>query len=638
MTISSYPTSDNFRKESVASSSALSIPSTTQRMRSLIKHPYFLRQAVAIYIEECDVFYHLLSGSRLHRLTIEQEETGEDFSGLWDELENFALATLALVALLCPASVEATLVTLDAASRQGFEGAAEIAETAYHITCASIATDLVQTNHKSCQAELFASLLLIRKYEKSIGLTMPFIDGTLVDIARMQRNGYHQYHFHNGAVNEALDEQLSAIRWRKEHDLLLYRSFCLYFGADRMISLYTGSGYMLQGRHINICLNDYFGHVPFSELCSVDSEQSTSPECFSCGVTPGHHSGDLFGPALTPFEGASVRIAALAGRYLDKLASVRSPRFQWPVDAEKIATELDSDLQSFERMISTSTAQHANLLCPAQQGVLILSVAHLKRAIAQQLYGAFGTRLVRHDVNSNVFGSAPMRVDEKTVQWLLNRRKLDAAKELIERVIGSPRQLVVGHPNWVFVPKFIHGQAKDLLDSAMYWHRYSSSRGVQKNGAMCSTSQSQATISRGNLLTCVHYSLLARNFLVVFARRSTLSEVQRLTTDICHGCSKLLHRILQRNLNLVKVAESTHTVDEAYLVSLVAEQIDHAVSTDAEIAYLQDPSTQASLSQSDGGCLDIDEALADFFIDLPTLERMFLTLDGGTDWENSAAP
>lgn len=408
----------------------------------------------------------------------------------------------------------------------------------------------------------------------------------------------------------------------------------------RLVSFFTGSGYSLQARYIDVCLIDPYGHESLQTLCDEDGSSIPLHNRTDCGAVACHQATTINRPTLNAYEGAHLRIAIMSGRYYDKLNKVRLPSFQWPQDAEQMTIQMELETMSIEQSIDKLLDNHPDALSSAQRGVLSLVVNHLRRELAKRLSDAFVTKLLR--LGNGATRLSMSQEDGKRIQWLLQCRKLEASKTLIFMAINSPRQLSVNLPNWIFLPKFLALQCQDLLDSVGYWLN------SWKEGKIASSSLTILSLdnihamsshqimekSKANLLDCLRYTLMARNFLVVFARRSDLVEVKRQTKEICEKYVAVMNPLLDRTIDISHVGASKDIVDEVCLVGAAEFILSTYIANDAPPTPPQSMNVSELPSHASLDNFGLDDSFASLFEDLPALEQLFFQgFDGNTSVE-----
>ncbi|PWN32767.1 uncharacterized protein FA14DRAFT_157465 [Meira miltonrushii] len=598
-----------------------------------LEEPTFLHQVVDLYVKEADWIFELYNGSRLERLLKTCTDPINENALIWKQTKIFALAILAITAQMCPTETETILLFcegLDAGEDKRNSG--HIALAAYNECVRSIdeigdSTPVASNwslDHKMWNAEVFAASYLLRNVEKNNGQYRKQSEGVVLDLTRMQHAGM----FRQGCRPCLLEQHwapagfsLTSQDWPKQHEVLSHNVFWAYYVLDRLANMLGGSAYYIQPAHTNICLNDVFGHTHIRKLNVIPNSAEQHEVLCSMGVS-------VTQPIMSAYSGAKCRFSAVCGHFIDRLAAMYTLNFSWPSDAERLVSDLERDMKIFDSYIIPMLDDPADRFAKAKQLTLSLCIEMLRTSFSLQMTTAFAATLYNQaDVASKLSPAA-----REVIDWQLHRRRLEAAKTLILRVISYSRTVLGINANWPYFASSIREQALSTMEIVEQW--------IEKPILDKDVERSRRIV----LLDSLQSAIKGRNFLVLIARKSELSLVHKFNEEVSNRCLDAIKKICNDQNALTdglanSLADSNAIVDDHKLMKAIRKGVEkHAEVVSSVVPHsnpgLSDGSDNSSTNTSnttptgdsssvEGAIIEPSFSWDNIFADLSTMEHLF---------------
>jgi hypothetical protein len=322
-------------------------------------------------------------------------------------------------------------------------------------------------------------------------------------------------------------------------------------------------------------------------LCSEDTMRGSVEDCQCNSTSTTFH--------LRLFEGCITRIAAIMGRYSERLVSARSKSFRWPQDAEQMAVDLELELFSLEAHLDMKIKEDANCLLPGQEDILALYIARTRRDLAKQLCEMYASHLLRG-------GLQQPDADPIAVEWMLNRRRFDSAKILIARAIAVPRRLSIQTTfNNLFFSKFIYIQSMELLEGVESWFQNSKELGWSLSWSQRNLCDYQQAYN----IDCLRLAIAGRNVLVLTSQKSDLKAAKMFSRLAVEKCAQVLQPLIAHDMDM---GSESSIIDDAPILEAVKK---YSLSSNIEQG-------QETLDAQDSRVF-----LEALFADLPALGQLF---------------
>ena len=572
--------------------------------------PSLLRPLLDTYFRELEPMNGLLHKTRVHRLM--ELDQGKPLlehcpPSLQPAMRLLLLAVVLLTAQMHPTEVEATLLSAKPGARSGFATALSLEQAAYRAAQNSLDTMAATVPLDTWAEECFAASYLLRTYEKFAGRSLASKEGILVDMARLQQAGLHRSpRLVRSRSHRRASGDVDAVPWTEEAHLLAYRVFWAYFDKDRTTAWITGAGYLLHAQHSNICLRDPFGHLEISHVaCVLPGEKGWAPD--RCGCSIASMGTSLPPPTLSAFAGANARMGAIMGRFIDRMSALHSPEFKWPRYAEQLADDLEGQLRTIEGYVEAAHLADPSILSSQQRDVISLLGARIRSDYARLLCDTFADVL------------AGQGKSEDVISWILTRRRLDMAANLVDLAADMTSRAAMHHSqSGLMLLKFVNEQVLQLLQDLSPW--LSLGEGPIPGQPRVASADGAA---RQYLLSRLRAALTGRNLSVLLTRHSALHVVREMMPNLRTHFKTLLHPFLTVDEGTRLYASDT-ILDEYALVDAIEQRLPNqeAASTgtaDCGIAA----QTIALGDQVDNPAFStFDCDVASMFMELPALENL----------------
>lgn len=390
-------------------------------------------------------------------------------------------------------------------------------------------------------AEHFAASMMLRLYEKQAGQMDRCNEGVLINAAKIQSAGLHRWP-RTQSSSSFIDKQVGYIS--EEDRLLSYRVFWEAFDKERVSCWYNGWGYSIRSEQSDLCLRDPFGHATIQQLSDCDARDSLEyDEASQCICLQSDN------PTLSAYAGAHARIGALCGKLYDRMGKMRSgSRLLDEKLAEDFAKFAANSLTLLEDRVVKCAQSNLNLMSQAQADAILLIIAQIRCGIARRLFEVYAARLQEKGQSS------------RRIEGLVKRRELDAAVNLIDRAAQMTSKAQSASINRIIMPKFVHQQIIELLNSLSPWFQHRHDHGIPLEG------ESEET--KMYLLHCLYKALLGRNLLVLLARKSDLRHVQDLLEATMSQLNRFLDKLISQE-TLLQCCDSSKLIDEQSILEEV---------------------------------------------------------------------
>lgn len=599
----------------------------------LLEESTFLHQIVDLYGKEVDWIYEIYPGSRLERLLKSSTDPIKENVLIWKQTKIFALAILAITAQMCPTETDTILLFCEGLNAgEDKRDSVHIALAAYkeclrfidEIGDSDSAASNWSLDHKVWNAEVFAASYLLRNIEKNNGQYRKQSEGVVLDLTRMQHAGM----FRQGCKPCLLEQHwapagflLTVQDWPKQHEVLSHNVFWAYYVLDRLANMLGGSAYYIQPAHTNICLNDVFGHTHIRKLNVIPNSAEQHEVLCSMGVS-------ITQPIMSAYSGAKCRFSAVCGHFIDRLAAMYTLNFSWPSDAERLVSDLERDLKIFDSYIIPMLDDPADRSAKAKQLTLSLCIEMLRTSFSLQMTTAFAATLYNQaDVASKLSPAA-----REVIDWQLHRRRLEAAKMLILRVISYSRTILGINANWPFFSSSIREQALSTMEIVEEW--------IEKPILDQEVENSRRVV----LLDSLQNAIKGRNSLVLIARKSELSLVHKFNEEVSKRCLDTVKKVCNDRDALTdgiidSLADSNAIVDDYKLMKAIRKCVEKPVGAVSSVILhsnpgLSDGSDDSSattsnttptgdLSSVEGRVMEPSFSWDNIFADLSTMEHLF---------------
>lgn len=572
-----------------------------------------LRPLLDTYFRELEPMSCLLHQTRVQRLM--ELDQGKPLlehcpPSLRPAMRLLLLAVVGLTAQMHPTEVEATLLSAKPGARSGFATALSLEQAAYHAAQDSLDAMAATTPIDTWAEECFAASYLLRTYEKFAGRSLASKEGILVDMARLQQAGLHRSpRLVRSRSHRRASGVVDAVPWPEEALLLAYRVFWAYFDKDRTTAWITGAGYLLHAKHSNICLRDPFGHLEISHVaCVLPGDTEWAPA--KCGCSIASMGTSLPPPTLSAFAGANVRLGAIMGRFVDQMGTLHSPEFKWPRYAEQLADDLEGQLGTIERDVEAAHLADPCILSSQQRDVIALLGARIRSDYARLLCDTFADVL------------AGQGKSEDVISWILTRRRLDMAANLVDLAADMTSRAAMHHSqSGLMLLKFVNEQVLQLLQDLSPW--LSVGEGPIPGQPRVASADGAA---RQYLLSRLRAALTGRNLSVLLTRHNALHVVREIMPNLRTHFKTLLHPFLTVDEGSRLYATDT-TLDEYALVDAIEQRLPHLGATPAastgNVGYSSAAQSIVLGDQADNPALSIfDDDVAGMFMELPALEHL----------------
>lgn len=606
---------------------------STSWVWKLFEDSAFLHQIVDLYVKEVDWIYDIFTGSRLERLLKTCQDPINENLIIWNQTKIFALAILSITSQMCPTETDTILLFSEGIDvGEDKRNSGHIALAAYNESMSFIdkvghstyTSSNWSLDHKVWNAEVFAASYLLRNIEKNNGQYRKQSEGVVLDLTRMQHAGM----FRQGCRPCLLEQHwapagfsMTAEEWPKQHEVLSHNVFWAYYVVDRLANMAGGSAYYIQPAHTNICLNDVFGHTHIRKLNVVPDSAEQHEILCSMGVS-------VTQPVMTAYWGAKCRLSAVVGHFIDRLSAMYTLNFSWPADAERLICDLERDMKIFDSYIIPMLDDPSDRFAKPKQLTLSLCIEMLRTSVSLQMTTAFAATLYNQaDVASKLSPAS-----REVIDWQLHRRRLEAAKTLILRVISYSRAVLGINTNWPFFASSIREQVLSTLEIVQEW--------IEKPIHDKDVEKSRRIV----LLDSLQNTIKGRNFLVLIARKSELSLVHKFNEEVSERSFDTIKRICNDRDALTdeiakSLMDSNAIIDDHKLMKAIrkgivkpVEMVSNDLSSIINPGLSDGSDTSSAInsnttptgdSSSVEGIMEPSFSWDNIFADLSTMENLF---------------
>lgn len=478
----------------------------------LIETPFFLLRIFSIYINNVDWIGDLLKNTRIDRTiaTYPCQPSREISPILWEALEPLAYIIIAITAQMMPTEVE--VILMEEMEGNTLFNADLLAHEAFNAATHELSQPELIENIREWPPEHFAAFMMTHVFQKNSGDEATLNSNSIIAIEGLQQAGMHREPFLSrlGVRHDSIMEH--------ERDLLVYRIFWSYFEKDRVRSWYSGLPPGFGNDNNGICLRGEGGsHASLNDILS----NSVSTSTCACAANNS--------PMLSKFAFMQAKIGILIGRYYELLTNMSQRITHNNTDiARYLVSDFDSD--HFALAAEIVDLSRKDYFREGQSAMLQITLQLIRTGFRSKLCELYANKIFKDQYS----------ISQQAINWMLERRRNIAKIDLLEEGRNSCASWIAScRCSWVFTPKFMHEQLRDLIKAIEPWFTPMQIDGMQEVMPM----QWLKHEDFNHLADCFNAVCQGRNTLVLMARRNELQLVKSKVQDAC----QLLHSFLVRS-------------------------------------------------------------------------------------------